>query len=155
VFFFLCVSSTSLVALHTKLSRSNPKSITTGTHNIAIGHDAGTLTTGTHNAAIGNASCVVTTGNDNAAIGRLLSKILSPESKNVYLKVLPKFHSTDFPAGTAGTPNLRKLIHYLPLFSLNLSITAVPAVPLLKFPTPFIVGFIRPNPLWHRLLESP
>ena len=160
-----------MVALHTKFSRSNPKSITTGTHNIAIGHDAGTLTTGTHNAAIGNASCVVTTGNhnaaigndvwpittgnDNAAVGRLLSKILSPESKNVYLKVLPKFHSTDFPAGTAGTPNLRKLIHYLPLFSLNLSITAVPAVPLLKFPTPFIVGFIRPNPLWHRLLESP
>jgi hypothetical protein len=97
VFFFLCVSSTSLVALHTKFSRSNPKSITTGTHNIAIGHDAGTLTTGTHNTAIGNASSVVTTGNHNAAIGndawpittgnhnvavgRLLSKILLFKSK--------------------------------------------------------------------------
>jgi hypothetical protein len=98
VFFFICVSSTSLVDLHTKFSRSNPKPITTGTHNIAIGHDAGTLTTGTHNTAIGNASSVVTTGNHNAAIGndawpittgnhnvavgRFLSKILSLKSKN-------------------------------------------------------------------------
>ena len=98
VFFFLCVSSTSLADLHTKFSYSNPKSITTGAYNTAIGHDAGWLTTGTHNAAIGNASSVITTGNhnaaigndawpittgnDNAAVGRLLSKILSLKSKN-------------------------------------------------------------------------
>ena len=94
----VCSYSISLVVLHTKFSCSNPKSITTGAHNIAIGHDAGALTTGTHNVAIGYAPCVLTTGNHNAAVGndawpittgdnnvavgRFLSKILLLKSIN-------------------------------------------------------------------------
>ena len=137
--------------LHTKFSCSNPKSITTGAHNIAIGHDAGTLTTGTHNIAIGNASCVITTGNhnvaigndawpittgnDNAAVGRFSSKILLLESKTIWLMVLLKIHSTDLPKSTAGTPNLRKSNRSLPLLSLvKLNIRGVWGTLLVEFP---------------------
>tara|TARA_R110000824_G_scaffold153877_1_gene325646 strand:- start:45 stop:242 length:198 start_codon:yes stop_codon:yes gene_type:complete len=63
-----------LVVLHTKFSCSNPKSITTGAQNIAIGNDAGALTTGAHNTAVGNDAWPITTGDNNVAVGRFLSK---------------------------------------------------------------------------------
>ena len=43
--------------------------VTAGTHNTAIGYDAGVVTAGAHNAAIGYASSVVTTGTHNTAVG--------------------------------------------------------------------------------------